>query len=148
MHLLIDPSGALIATVESGSFVSFNGGQDLLPDGGAVLAKVNPANGHIVWRTPIPIQPDGVFLAPGDRIVTVTNTGDGPYSVRIYAGSDGSFLSTISGSGVVRNGVVACGRTEMYLMGTAPTATDFDPGSATDVLGADPGIFVSRFSFE
>jgi hypothetical protein len=150
MNVLVDSEGALIVAAESGGFVSFNGGQDFLPNGNAVLAKINPVNGHIVWRTPISDMPkDGVFLAPGDRIVTVTNPSfDAPYTLRIYAGSDGSLLSSFSNAGIVYHGAIAGGKTEMYLAGAVTTPTDFDPGEATDMLGATSGVFVSRFSFE
>lgn len=149
MTLLVDSAGALIVTAFATGFVSFNGGQDLLPSGGAVLAKINPVNGHIVWRTPVASMPYSIFLAPDDRIVTITRPGgDEPNTLSVYAGSDGSFLSSFSGPGIATYGAIASGKTEMYLAGPVSTASDFDPGAETDVLGTTPGVFVSRFSFE
>jgi hypothetical protein len=149
MNLIVDPEGDLVVSARSSGFVSFNGGQEFLPNGGAVLAKINHADGHIIWTTSIAVAPDQLVLAPGDRIVTVSQeSGDAPYVLGIYAGNDGSFLSGFSNAGLVYHGKIACGKTEMYLGGAVSSPTDFNPGAATDTLGATPGVFVSRFSFQ
>lgn len=154
MKLIVDSAGDLIVAATSSGFVSFNGGQDFLPNGGVVLAKINRLNGHILWKTTISDSvdaylPEQLVLAPGDRIVTVgRESSDAPYVLSIYSGADGSFLSGFSVASVTDSVAIAAGKTEMYLTGSVSTPADFNPGEATDMLGATPGLFVSRFSFQ
>ena len=155
MKLLIDSDGDLIVAFTSGGPVTFNGGQELLPAGGCVLTKISHETGHIVWKTAISastdqdVLPDQLVLAPGNRIVTAnTSSAVLVNTLNFYSAADGSLLSSFSGAGVVHDGVIASGQTEMYLAGTVTNPTDFDPGAAADMLGATPGVFVSHFSFE
>jgi hypothetical protein len=149
MTLLVDSGGDLVVTAGSDGLVTFNGGQAFLPGSGLVLAKIDKMNGHILWATPLSVSPNELVVAPGDRIVTISQAGsDAPYVLTIYSGADGSILSSFSGAGLVANGTVACGNTEMYLAGAVTSPIDFNPGVATDTLGATPGMFVSRFSFQ
>jgi hypothetical protein len=149
MKLLVDSAGDLIVAFSAAGIVSFNGGQDLLPSGGSVLTKINHQTGRIVWKTAITALPDRLALAPANRIVTISEAAsDSPETLDLYSGLDGLHLSSFSGASVDHYGAVAAGQTEMYLTGTVTTPSDFDPGAATDMLGATPGVFVSRFSFQ
>ncbi len=153
-RVAVDAVGDLLIAASSGGYTTFNGGQDFLPSAGQVLVKVDHTTGNIVWRTPLTGLPTMITAAPGNRIVAMTQQVDAnsgapiptaPFQLSIYAGSNGTLLSSFS-TGMMAQ-TVATGTTDMFVIGVASSAADFNPGNATDSQGNPAGVFVSRYSF-
>jgi hypothetical protein len=149
MNLVVDSADDLIVSATASGYVTFNGGQDFFgSSGGVLLAKIDHTNGRIVWKTMLSVKPRFIALAPGDRILTVDDVASaGAYPLNLYSGADGRHLASFP-IGSNDQSAIASGKTEIYVVGSVSTPTDFNPGAATDTLGSTPGVYISRFTFQ
>jgi hypothetical protein len=151
MLIAVDSAGDLIVASYSDGYATFNGDQEFFSENapGKILVKISHTTGKVLWRKALAASPQSLAIAPGDHIVTVDQvTGTAtPYGLSIYAGTNGALLSSIKTGSTDSSLVVAAGKTELFVIGPVSRAADFNPGVAVDTQGAQPGLFVSRFSF-
>jgi len=126
----------------SGS-LTLNGKEIARTGGHYGLSKINGSTGDVIWKRDVDSL-NFVVVTPDGEILTVT-AGAASYSANIYSEIDGHSLASFVGSGQAMQ--VAPGGGSVYVIGGALVASDFDPGTRTDIQGGISGLFVSRFSY-
>jgi hypothetical protein len=162
MLFAIEETGDLIVVVEAYGYTMFNGGQLIASSASSVLIRVRQTDGKILWRTVLPVPAAQIATIPGDRVAILEKRADfgagaGPYGIYLYSTVDGRSLSTLSTglanpvpTSVEGNGgpvMMAAGTSDLFVIGAVVGAADFNPGSATDMKGSTPGVFISRYTF-
>jgi hypothetical protein len=141
--LAVLPDGDLAVTVQGNDYMTFNGGQTLLEQSGSVLFRLDPATGHIVWRTALSQPPSALIAAPGGRIAVLSTVP----SVQLFDGATGALLSTLPLPPTSSHPVLAAGQADLFVLGDYSSAFDFDPGPGSDQPPSNHGVYISRYAF-
>jgi hypothetical protein len=155
-QLAVDGNGDLLLSVTSPGLTRFNGGMPLVPTAGTSLVKISGSSGSVLWQANLPNSTFAVSTAPGNRIAVIVaaagtaggygsfSDGNLPQTLSLYSGTDGSLLTSFPvGPGA---SVLAPGANDLYVLGVADVAADYNPGSGTDT-GIAPAAFFSRYTF-